>query len=299
MIVFMGGGLGNQMFEYAYARALQEEHGINICFNSCELNYHSYEGRKFGLDKLSVDSNKISVSNDILKYAIFKLKKKGYLNSKDFKESMDKSGFLDKRGFLISLDTYKYYEHVVNNKVKYMYGNFQSWKYFEKYDGQICKELHVIEKQSEQNKRLQQQIEKENSVCVHIRRGDYVNNENWKQLNVCSYAYYLQSMRCIASKVENPVFYIFSNDSNDIHWIKKNYDFSVFKTKYVDLNNPDYEELRLMYSCKHFIISNSTFSWWAQHLADNKNKIVIAPSVWNSQENASDIYEKNWKVINI
>ena len=299
MIVFMGGGLGNQMFEYAYARALQEEYGIELIFNCCELNYHSYESRTFNLDKLSVDDSKFSIRNNKVTYGIFKFIKKGYINSTEFKHSEDKYGFLDKKGFVVSLDTYAYYDHFVDNKTKYMYGNFQSWKYFGKYDEQICKELKVIKEQSEENRQLQHEINSENSVCVHIRRGDYVNDSKWCQLDVCSYNYYLEGMKYIVSKIKNPVFYIFSNDSNDIQWIKDNYDFSSFKTKYVDLNNPDYEELRLMYNCKHFIISNSTFSWWAQHLSNNRNKIVIAPSIWNKEENASDIYEKNWIIFNV
>ena len=91
-------------------------------------------------------------------------------------------------------------------------------------------------------------------------------------LNICDYNYYLKSMEYISNKVDSPVFYIFSNSSEDINWIKNNYDFSMYNTVYVDLNNPDYEELRLMYNCKHFIISNSTFSWWGQYLCNNPEK---------------------------
>ena len=67
------------------------------------------------------------------------------------------------------------------------------------------------------------------------------------------------------------------------------------------MNNPDYEELRLMYNCKHFVISNSTFSWWAQYLGDSPNKIVVAPSVWTheSHQDATDIFMNNWKLIEI
>jgi hypothetical protein len=71
--------------------------------------------------------------------------------------------------------------------------------------------------------------------------------------------------------------------------------------KYVDLNNPDYEELRLMYSCKHFIISNSTFSWWAQYLGEYDKKIVVAPSKWNNKDNVDDsgIYMPEWEVLEV
>ena len=80
-------------------------------------------------------------------------------------------------------------------------------------------------------------------------------------------------MDLIANKIENPVFYIFSTGARDIEYIKKNYSFK-YLVKYINLDNPDYEELRLMTMCKHFILSNSSFSWWAQYLCEYKEKIV-------------------------
>ena len=117
-----------------------------------------------------------------------------------------------------------------------------------------------------------------NSVCVHIRRGDYTYLKNYQ---VCSIAYYLKAMEIMKGKIKEPKFYIFSDD---IEWVKKNIDFDVDVT-YIDKNNTSYEELRLMYSCKHFIISNSSFSWWAQYLSTNKNKVVISPNIWYQNKN--------------
>ena len=135
-----------------------------------------------------------------------------------------------------------------------------------------------------------QQIENSNSVCVHIRRGDYIGSS----FDICTEAYYQKGMDIIASKVENPTFYIFSNSSEDLQWIKENYHFS-YDLVYVDLNNCDYEELRLMYTCKHFIISNSTFSWWGAYLSTNEEKVVIAPSKWNQDYKVvEDLYLDHW-----
>lgn len=299
MVVFIAGGLGNQMFEYAYARALQEQLGIPLVFNNCELYFHRYENREYSLNKLRINKDSFLLKNNYITYLNFKFKRRKYLRSRDYISSVNKNSYFDSVGMLVSVNTYSYYPHIVDENTKYMYGNFQSWKYFEKYDSQICKELRVAEIQNPKNKKIRSEMKINNSVCVHIRRGDYVNNSAWTQLNICNYNYYYKAMKVIKQKVENPVFYIFSNDSTDIEWIKHNYDFTEFNVKYVDLNNPDYEELRLMYSCKHFIISNSTFSWWAQHLGDYENKIVIAPSQWNKEESATDIYEKNWITIDV
>ena len=87
-------------------------------------------------------------------------------------------------------------------------------------------------------------------------------------------------MRYIAERAKNPVFYIFSDNLKEIEWIKENYHFD-FDVQYIELNNPDYEELRLMYQCKHFVIANSTFSWWGSYLAANEDKIIVAPKIWN------------------
>jgi hypothetical protein len=99
--------------------------------------------------------------------------------------------------------------------------------------------------------------------------------------------------------VENPIFYVFSNSSDDLEWIKANYKFSV-DVLYVDLGNSDFEELFLMSKFKNFIISNSSFSWWASYLANNEDKVVIAPSKWNNGVwEMDDIYLDEWELIKI
>ena len=103
----------------------------------------------------------------------------------------------------------------------------------------------------------------------------------------------------MAEKLKNPVFYIFSNNSEELMWIKENYRLGEYDIRYVDQKHSDYEELRMMYHCKHFIISNSTFSWWAQYLASNQEKVVIAPSKWNNEENAEDIYMPGWEIVEV
>jgi len=121
---------------------------------------------------------------------------------------------------------------------------------------------------------------------------------------VCSEEYYIKAMKYIESKLENPVFYIFSNTHEDIEWIKSNMKFrDKWNIKYVDQNNKDYVELFLMKSCYSFIISNSTFSWWAQYLSENENKIVVAPSIWNKEEiyknESKKIYISDWHLIDV
>ena len=109
----------------------------------------------------------------------------------------------------------------------------------------------------------------------------------------------MEAMEKMKAQKPDAVFFIFTNNHEEIEWIKANYHFDGYRVRYVDLDNPDYEELRLMYNCKHFIISNSTYSWWGQFLCDNEDKIVMAPSVWNREMNADGIYMPGWQIIHV
>ena len=124
-------------------------------------------------------------------------------------------------------------------------------------------------------KLLLKQIENSTAVAISMRLGeDYTNSS---LLNVCGDDYYYKGMDHIYEKIDNPIFYIFS-DRIDI--VKSQFNFK-YDVNYIDGFN-DYESLRLMYTCKHFVISNSSFSWWGAYLSSNTNKIVVAPSKWYS-----------------
>ena len=112
-------------------------------------------------------------------------------------------------------------------------------------------------------------------------------------LGVCSLDYYKISISKIASLLDNPHFYIFSDD---IEWVRSNL-FMEYPFTYVSNGvYKDYEELVLMSSCKHNIIANSTFSWWAAWLNKNQNKIVVAPSKWFNDKTYSEnnLVPKKW-----
>ena len=136
-------------------------------------------------------------------------------------------------------------------------------------------------------------IENNESVCISIRRGDFLANEHKKDCFICDNNYFYKAISEIKKRLANPKFIVFSDD---VEWCKNNMNFPS-DTRFEDGNDPLWEKMRLMYSCKNFIISNSTFSWWAQYLSRNDNKIVIAPKKWRNNNYVSDIYEKNWILI--
>lgn len=295
-----GGGLGNQMFQYSFARTLQEKYGLDVAENY--EHYKVEKERSYALEPFAVKKfNQISTTRQKVIYRYTKAVQNllGIIYRKKDRFGQEFCKTAAKFGLVYTPNTYKYLDLFSNRNNQILIGAFQSWKYFEPYSDIIKSELKVIQEPSAENRKMLEEISGSNAICVHIRRGDYVNSRWSKTLDICGFDYYKRAMRFISERVENPRFFVFTNSSDDADWILNNYHFE-YPVKYVKLENPDYEELRLMYSCKHFIISNSTFSWWAQYLSDNPLKIICAPDRWNRREDidCSDIYMPGWNLIN-
>ena len=119
------------------------------------------------------------------------------------------------------------------------------------------------------------------------------------RLLVCNKDYYEKGIDFIKKKVPGGMFVIFSNSPEDIEWIRANYNF-IGNITYVDEAFTGIEDFYLMSRCKNYIVSNSTFSWWASYLNVDANKIVVAPSKWNNDIwDMTDLYCENWRLIDI
>lgn len=302
IIARMMGGLGNQMFCYAYARALQLEYNEDLYLDN--EGYNKYKIRNYSLENLSIpdqiidkkflninsfDYNKMIIVRNFY-HIFFKVDKILRTNIID----RNIFSFLAKHGYFYNLDRYFHCldRNLCKKKIKYTYGYFQSEKYFSVYKEQIKNELKVkIEPRDEENKLLSE-IRTNNAVGISIRWDkDYFNSN----LNVCKKDYYYKAMDIIYGRIKNPVFYIFSDRIDDV---KNEFDFK-YEVKYIS-GFKDYESLRLLYTCKHFIIANSSFSWWGSYLSDNKDKIVVAPSRWYlNTSKKPDIYLDNMILIDV
>ena len=129
-----------------------------------------------------------------------------------------------------------------------------------------------------------------------IRRGDYISDPKYKKIYfVCDNDYFIEGVNRIKAEIPEAKVFVFSDD---VDWVKKNIDFNC-KTYYESGKDDVWEKLRLMSACKHFVISNSTFSWWAQHLSKNPDKMIYAPSKWYPDGRPCDIYEDNWRYIEV
>lgn len=305
IILTLGGGLGNQMFQYAFARKLQKLTG------DTELKFSGYHLVGTGnSEKMLFNLNiadGITFCNEeeqkaLEEYQERELKKLHYFKvlSRYIKGAAPwRIRQLSKKGFYTTFSLYNEQKYEVSdNPIKYVEGAYQTYTYWEDMIPQLREELRVKTEPSAENARLMEEMQNCESVCVHIRRGDYLAPQ-FAHLNVCDEAYYMTAMKRMVEQKPEAVFYIFTNNHEEVEWIKENYHFDGYNVRYVDLDNPDYEELRLMYHCRNFIISNSTYSWWGQFLSDNADKIVMAPSIWNREMNADGIYMPDWQVIEV
>lgn len=143
---------------------------------------------------------------------------------------------------------------------------------------------------SEKNQSLLKDIQNSNSVGVHIRRGDYMTKQNLVIFgNICTQKYYHDAIRIITEKVNDAVFYVFSDD---ISWVQTHLDIP--NAVYVNWNTGESSiyDMYLMSSCKYNIIANSTFSYWAARL-NKKTNMVIYPSKWYNTF-TPDIFPESW-----
>lgn len=304
-IIKLEGGLGNQLFQYAHAKALQYRFGGEIFIDTHAFN-------KKQIRSLSVNhvcKEPIKLINELGIFSLLKVrmlqllhkyyKKRMLSNPHQFNQNRYES--LCKNGLYI-----QYKDTAFNSFVKpvrsinYVSGNYLSNTFFKGIDNIIKRDYCIQKKLSIKSQDLIEKIQACNSVCLHVRLGDYLAPE-WKdKLYICTPEYYQKAVEMMKLKVENPVFYIFSNRPRDFEWIKDNLSINA-NIVYVNLGNSDYEDLKMMYSCKHFIMSNSTYSWWAQWLGKYNDKVIIAPSRFNNypQWDMSDIYMDSWLLINI
>ncbi len=147
---------------------------------------------------------------------------------------------------------------------------------------------------NDENRLLMQKMSAENSVAIHVRRGDY-KNSRFTLLDIETY--YLKAIEKIKEQVKNPKFYIFSND---IDFVKTHFSKMDIDSEIVDINSgqQSFMDMVLMSNCKHNIIANSSFSWWSAWLNENPDKIVIAPKKWYSQNiPMNDMIPNGWVLV--
>jgi Glycosyl transferase family 11 len=288
IIVKLMGGLGNQMFQYAFGRYLAEKHRAELKLDT-----------RFLLDRTPRKGHRIFRNYDL---DIFRVQENFATEQEVFHLSQrSKNPFLDKvlnkilglkRSYL--LEPHFHFSETAYNAPDniYLAGYWQAEKYFAPVQTIIREDFTYKNEMSIPAKDLLAQIKSTNSVCVNVRRGDFVTNPFHGAFGV---NYFQQADKIIRQKIADPAYFIFSDD---IEWCKENLQFlapSVFVThRFAGEKFQDY--LRLMSACNHFIIPNSSFAWWAVWLNEHRDKIVIAPEKWfnDPRYDTKDLAPSGW-----
>lgn len=275
IIIKLQGGLGNQMFQYAMARSMANEKEIYFDFSFLKQNNVSTDNFTARNFELNIFKNLlIQQVNPYLRKLILSKRKLARLIAPKYKIITDEN-ILD-------------YRHSTDYKICYLDGYFQNPSLFKSIRSKILSNFKFPSVPNEL-KSVGDDIEKEqNSIAIHIRRGDYLKPDINNFHGLLTMDYYKKAIEIIKSKVENPFFFIFSDDTE---WCENNLYFIKSK-RIVQGEHPAWADMLLMAKCKHQIIANSSFSWWAAWLNDNVEKTIIAPKKWFSDQETNIIPEE-------
>lgn len=272
--LILSGGLGNQMFEYAAGRALSLRHKTDLHIDLYILNKKTKATiRNYELIVFQIETH-------IIKSNLNKIAAKGFGFLKS--NSLGRM-FLNNIGIFRDEKAQCYDSRFKDLSEKTtLFGYFQNENYFKGISKQLRIDFTFKAPLKGKNDEIRTIIEQNTSVSIHIRRGDYSNSNS--NLPILDISYYKKAIEHIASQINKPYFFIFSDG---IDWVKENLDLSKFNHQFIDWNKNEnsYIDMQLMSMCKHNIIANSSFSWWAAWLNANPNKLVIAPDKWYKGDN--------------
>lgn len=272
-IVKMVGNLGNQMFIYAFAKALEHYSGDKVYF---DVSW--YKGKTLDIEKMfNVNIEKMPKFLNFWSFifnhkTIFRFLVKYYYRY-EFNENNYYSELLEQKGF-------KYYKSY-----------FQCEKYFKAVENVIRHDFSFKDFDCPELEKLKNEIE--NYVCpifINVRRGDYVTLDkqgirHW----LCDMSYYQKAAKIMHDKFPNCTFIAVSDEPE---WLKENLDIGYpFKIYSSPLRLYD---IYLLKACKHAICANSSYSWWAAWLIDNVDKVVIAPEPWLEPTQPVDTIPDDW-----
>lgn len=285
LIVQLKGGLGNQLFQYAAGLSLADHLNTTIKVDISELNKADKQIKTFRtFDLQSILLNpEVATAEELKpfeKSILFRVLRK--LNISYIRNIYREPSFRFDPNFFERKDGI------------YLEGYRQSEKYFLPIEQKIRNGFQLKPEVIKNVQDLAAKLRSENSVSVHIRRGDYNNPIVRSYHGVLDENYFQHAINILESKISNATFYVFSDDPS---WVTEHLNFSSpFELVSGTYSKTHFEDLYLISQCRNNIIANSTFSWWAAWLNPNKEKLVIAPKKWFNQapHDTSDLIPDSW-----
>lgn len=285
------GGLGNQMFQYAAGRALSLSRGTPFALDiSLFAGYKLHQG--FELQRVFGCTTPIATKEEMRNIL-------GWQTQPVVRRALMRPGLsmLRRPGFVV--EPHFHFWPGINDVPAdcCLFGYWQSEKYFRAAEEAIRSDFAFVLPPNQRNGELADRIRQSSAVSLHVRRGDYAQDAKTKAVyGLCSLEYYRAAIRHIAERVDNPSFFIFSDDPL---WVRNNLEIG-FPCHFVDCNQglESYNDMRLMSLCRHHIIANSSFSWWGAWLNASPGKIVIAPKKWFvNSNNVADLFPQDWVLL--
>jgi hypothetical protein len=288
-VIVVFNGLGNQMSQYAfYLNKRKISKSTRFLFSRKSINIHNgYElERVFGIKYHD------SLVNKFL-FLIFRVA--GYKKHRFISNPVVR--ILNFLGIEIinENDDYEFKSEYLrpSRGIKFYAGGWHSEKYFIDIKDTILNTFQFnLQNIGMENLQVLEHIKKTNSISVHVRRGDFIDSNNFSKLGtVCTLNYFLKAIEKMRSLVENPHFFFFTNDFS---WVKTNFIGTDFSLININTKLDSWKDMFLISNCSHHINSNGSFSWWSSWLNYNRNPFVIVPRNFIANRHFEDIYPERW-----
>ena len=275
------GGLGNQMFQYAfclYLRSAQNKVRLNISDYRVHRHHQGFElERVFGIkEDYNREKSDWGINTNIWHIRLIqKLFRIEIVSRSECHE--------------VIAVTNVPYKKICQNL--FMVGYWQDYLYIEPIERELRRRFQ-FPSLTGKNEEFYCKMKERETVAIHVRRGDYLKIGGMG--SICNYEYYKKAIRYMMEKIEQPTFIFFSDDPE---WCKEK--FKNLEAWFVDWNKGEnsYKDMQLMSLCKHNIIANSTFSWWGAWLNSSDEKLVVAPERWWPQIEENTLCGKQWVLI--
>lgn len=284
------GGLGNQMFQYAVGRRLALRHGTSLALDitAYQQRYRRETPRPFELKLFNVEAALIDRLPGRL--ALARALRSFAPRFTGITLHQERSDAFDSQVRELPEDSY-------------LIGYWQSYRYFEDVAPQLFRDFCPTQALAERSEAIAELMLRSVSVALHVRRGDYVTLQSAAKFHgVLGDDYYARAVARIRACLDSPIFFVFSDD---IAWCRENLGLDVRSTHFIDWNTgaAAWQDLILMSHCKHHVIANSSFSWWAAWLADQRHagtrREVIGPQAWFAKKTVSlaDRFPRHWTAL--
>lgn len=295
-IVLLQNGLGNQMFEYAFYLAMKQKYPDTIISTYLFQRRSDHNGLEINsLFQIAWDEDRR------WDFMVRFCRKCYYLSrSKGLTALCAHIALkvLDALHMGLCIEKpeipYRQSDYVWKNHYRIFWGGWMSEQWFASVKDRIRQDFTFdLSRCSQQTRMLLEKLSQHTAetVAIHIRRGDYLQNPQY--LDICDKTYYKEAIKFMEERFSAIYYYIFSDDTD---WCKSNLPLPLENITYVDWNqgSDSWQDMLLMSHCRNNIIANSSFSWWAAWLNANPDKIVVCPRKYSRTENLANVMPENW-----